>query len=106
MVIPGQALREGEEDFAVAFAVPNGAEGISYICQYTPHTAERDVVEDIHELGNPIYGQRETSLMVFDDVFVPWERVFMCGEVKYTRQLVARFAKLRQNPSDELRWGV
>ncbi len=96
MVIPGQALREGEEDFAVAFAVPNGAEGITYISQYTPYTAERDMVEDIHELGNPVYGQRETSLMVFDDVFVPWERVFMCGEVKYTRQLVARFAKIHR----------
>ena len=95
-VIPGQALREGEEDFAVAFAVPNGAEGITYICQYTPYTVERNMAEDIHELGNPVYGQRETSLMVFDDVFVPWERVFMCGEVKYTRQLVARFAKIHR----------
>ena len=31
--------------------------------------------------------------MVFDNVFIPWERVFMCGETKYAGRLVTRFAK-------------
>jgi len=96
IVIPGQGLKRGEEAFAVAFAVPNGAEGITYICQYTPFTAERLLASDEFELGNPIYGARETSLMVFDNVFVPWERVFMCWEVDYTRNLVSRFAKIHR----------
>ncbi len=96
VVIPGQALRKGEESFAVAFAVPNGAEGITYVSQYTPFTAERLLTSDEGELGNPIYGARETALMVFDNVFVPWERVFMCGEVEYTRNLVSRFAKIHR----------
>ena len=30
--------------------------------------------------------------MVFDDVFVPWERVFMCGEIEFSGALVERFA--------------
>lgn len=92
MVIPTMGMKPGEEDFAVAFAVPNGAPGITYICQYTPFTAEREL-NDPQYLGNPQYGQRETCIMVFDDVFVPWENVFMCGETKYCGKLIARFAK-------------
>lgn len=92
IVIPTMGMKEGEEKFAVAFAVPNGAPGLTYICQYTPFTAERELVDPKY-LGNPIYGQRETSIMVFDNVFIPWERVFLCGETKYCGRLIARFAK-------------
>ena len=92
LVIPTMGMKPGEEDFAVAFAVPNGAPGITYICQYTPFTAEREL-NDSRYLGNPQYGQRETCIMVFDDVFVPWENVFLCGETKYCGKLIARFAK-------------
>ena len=93
LVLPGGALREGEQDFALAFAVPNGAPGITYICQYNAYSAERELLCDETQLGNPIYGQRETSTMVFDNVFVPWDRVFLCGETKYCGRLVSRFAK-------------
>ncbi|MHC1727490.1 MAG: 4-hydroxyphenylacetate 3-hydroxylase N-terminal domain-containing protein [Syntrophobacteraceae bacterium] len=93
LVLPGGALKEGEEDFALAFAVPNGSPGLTYICQYNPYSAERELVEDESELGNPLYGQRETATMVFDNVFIPWDRVFLCGETKYCGKLVSRFAK-------------
>ncbi|KKM09912.1 aromatic ring hydroxylase [Clostridiales bacterium PH28_bin88] len=93
IVVPTSSFRPGEEEFAVAFAVPNGAPGLTYICQYTPFTAERESAQDIMELGNPLYGVRETAIMVFDNVFIPWERVFMCGETKYAGRLVSRFAK-------------
>ena len=93
VVIPGGALRKGEEDYAVAFAVPNSAPGITYILQYNPLSAEREQAEDIFQLGNPQFGQRETCLMVFDDVFIPAEKVFMCGEVDFAGQLIQRFAK-------------
>lgn len=93
IVIPGGTLRPGEGDFAVAFAFPNGAPGVTYICQYTPFTAERELMPDIDLLGNPDYGVRETSMIIFDNVFIPWERVFLCGETKYTGRLISRFAK-------------
>ncbi|MCL6612111.1 MAG: aromatic ring hydroxylase [Peptococcaceae bacterium] len=92
IVIPTMGMKEGEEAFAVAFAVPNGAPGLTYICQYTPFTAERELVDSKY-LGNPLYGQRETCIMVFDNVFIPWDRVFLCGETKYCGRLIARFAK-------------
>lgn len=96
LVVPGLACREGEEDYAVAFAVPNGTEGITYISQYNAFSAEREHAENIWHIGNPIYGQRETCLIVFDNVFVPWERVFMCSETEYTRRCIYRFAKIHR----------
>ncbi len=93
VVLPQAAHFEGEEDYALAFATPVDAEGITFVCQYTPFSAERDMAEDLEELGNPTFGQRETSMVVFDDVFVPWDRVFHCGETPYSVKLVTRFAR-------------
>ena len=93
MVLPQAAHFEGEEDYAVAFATPVDAKGITFVCQYTPYSAERELADDLEELGNPVYGQRETSMVVFDNVFVPWERVFHCGEYPYSTKLVTRYAK-------------
>ena len=93
VVLPQAAHFEGEEDYAVAFATPTDAEGITYVCQYGPYSAERDLAEDLEELGNPIFGQRETSMVIFDNVFVPWERIFHCGEYPYSVKLVTRFGK-------------
>ena len=93
LVLPGGALREGEEAFALAFAVQNSVPGLTYICQYNAYSAEREFCEDEAEIGNPVFGQRETSTMVFDNVFIPWERVFLCGETKFCGKMVTRFAK-------------
>jgi 4-hydroxybutyryl-CoA dehydratase/vinylacetyl-CoA-Delta-isomerase len=94
IVLPGGGLKDDETDFALAFAVQNSSPGLSYICQYNAYSAEREMCgNDIDELGNPVYGQRETSTMVFDNVFIPWERVFLCGETKYAGRMVTRFAK-------------
>ncbi|MDQ5987521.1 MAG: 4-hydroxybutyryl-CoA dehydratase/vinylacetyl-CoA-Delta-isomerase [Syntrophus sp. SKADARSKE-3] len=93
LVLPGGALKEGEEQFALSFAVQNSAPGITYVCQYNAYSAEREACDSEEELGNPLYGQRETSTMIFDNVFIPWERVFLCGETKFCGKLVSRFAK-------------
>jgi 4-hydroxybutyryl-CoA dehydratase / vinylacetyl-CoA-Delta-isomerase len=96
MVMPSGARRPGEEDYAVAFAVPNSAAGLTYVCQYTPFSAERELADDPMELGNPRFGQRETSMMVFENVFIPWEHVFLCGETKYAGNVVTRFAQMHR----------
>jgi 4-hydroxybutyryl-CoA dehydratase/vinylacetyl-CoA-Delta-isomerase len=93
VVLPQSAKKKGEEDYALSFAVPADADGLTYICQYSPYSAEREMADDIYELGNPVFGQRETSMVVFDNVFVPWERVFHCGETDYSTKFVERFAK-------------
>jgi len=93
VVLPQAAHYEGEEDYAIAFATPTDAKGITYVCQYSPYSAERDQIDELDELGNPVFGQRETAMVIFEDVFVPWERVFHCGEYPYSVKLVTRYAR-------------
>ncbi len=96
IVLPGRAMSEKDGDYAVAFAVPNGAPGMTYIMQSTPFTAERLLAGDVRELGNPRFGVRETALVVFEDVFVPWDQVFLCGETAYAGRAVGRFARMHR----------
>lgn len=94
IILPGGIYKQGEEEYAIAFTVPNGEKGITYICQYNPYTAERETEPDTAVLGNPRYGQRETAMVIFDDVFVPWERVFLCGELQFVSKLREASARL------------
>lgn len=78
MVIPTKAMREGEEDYAIACAVPVNAPGVKIVnTSYAPrHADTRDF---------PISGQYHIpeGFVIFDDVFVPNERIFLDGETKY-----------------------
>lgn len=93
IVLPQKAHSKSEKDYSVAFATPIDTDGITFVCEYGPRAAERDMAENNEELGNPRYGQRMTSLIVFDEVFVPWERVFLFKEHEYSGKLVTRFSR-------------
>ena len=93
--VPTSGLEKGEEDYALVFALPGGTDGITYIAQHTPFTSER-MMEKREHLGNPRYGVRETCMLVLDDVFVPWDRVFLYGEVEYTYKLLDRFIRMHR----------
>lgn len=92
IVLPCDVMRdETERNYAIAFAIPANTKGITYIYQH--NLADAFVVaSDRMDLGNAKYGCQfgTTALMVFDDVFVPRERIFMQGEWEFTRQLVSR----------------
>jgi len=94
IVLPSRPLRKGEEDYAVAFVVPAGAEGMTYICQDSAMEAERRDAEDIQTLGNPLYGSSVSSMTIFDNVFVPWENVFMCGEIEFIGESLDRASRV------------
>ncbi|MCX5809147.1 MAG: 4-hydroxyphenylacetate 3-hydroxylase family protein [Proteobacteria bacterium] len=90
LVMPTQTMREQDKDYAVSFAVPADAQGILYI--YGRQSCDtRRLEEGDVDVGNAMFGGQE-ALIVFSDVFVPRERVFMCGEYKYSGALVERFA--------------
>jgi len=97
LVMPTQALREGDEAYAITCAVPLNAQGVVLI--FGRQTNEERKFESRMDAGNPEYGMvGGEALVVFDHVFVPWDRVFMCGEIEHTGVLVERFATLhRQN---------
>ena len=91
---PIRTLRKGEEDYAISFAIPAGTEGMTYVCQDSAVEAERREAKDIQTLGNPTYGSSVSSMTIFDNVFVPWENVFMCGEVEFTAEYLIRVDRL------------
>jgi aromatic ring hydroxylase len=86
LVIPTRSLRKEEGDWAVSFAIPADAEGVKIISRIvTP----RPRIKLAAPYNN--YGVSD-SVLVFDDVFVPWERVFMCGEWEFAGRLALTFA--------------
>jgi 4-hydroxybutyryl-CoA dehydratase/vinylacetyl-CoA-Delta-isomerase len=97
LCMPGTGMTPEEKDYALSFAVPADAEGLIYIFGRQVNDSRK--WEGTIDQGNPKYGVvGGEALIVFDDVFVPWERVFMCGETEFAGLLVDRFASYhRQN---------
>lgn len=90
IVMPTMSMREEDRDYAVSFAVPSDTRGITYIMGRQASDT-RKLEEGKMDQGNISFGGHE-ALMVFDDVFVPWERVFMYREHDFSGQLVEQFA--------------
>lgn len=97
LVLPGTGMKPEDKDYAVSFAVPADAEGLIYVFGRQVNDSRK--WEGKIDQGNPKYGVvGGECLLIFEDVFVPWERVFMCGETEFTAALVDRFASYhRQN---------
>ncbi len=92
LVMPTMAMEEDSRDYAVACAVPVDAPGITMVFGRQANDSRRDNRETV-DCGNPAFGVvGGEALIVFDDVFVPWERVFMDGETEFAGDLVYRFA--------------
>jgi 4-hydroxybutyryl-CoA dehydratase/vinylacetyl-CoA-Delta-isomerase len=97
IVMPTIAMGPEDADYALAFAIPMDTAGI--ICIFGRQSNDSRKEEGVLDQGNACFGAvGGESLIVFDDVFVPWERVFMCGEYEFAGLLVERFASYhRQN---------
>jgi len=90
LVMPTIAMSEADKDYAVCFAVPADTEGIIYIYGRQSCDTRKLEAGEI-DMGNSRFGGHE-ALVVFENVFVPWERVFMCREYDFSGTLIERFA--------------
>jgi 4-hydroxybutyryl-CoA dehydratase / vinylacetyl-CoA-Delta-isomerase len=90
IVMPTASMREEDKDYAVSFAVPSDTDGIIYIMGRQSCDTRKLEGETI-DRGNLLFGGHE-ALVVFDNVFVPWDRVFMYKEYDFTGELVENFA--------------
>jgi 4-hydroxybutyryl-CoA dehydratase/vinylacetyl-CoA-Delta-isomerase len=90
LVMPTLRLREGEESYAICCAIPTDAPGVHLIYGRQPCDTRKLEQGEI-DVGNFGFGGQET-LTVFDEVFVPRERIFMDGEIEFSSMLVERFA--------------
>ena len=86
LVLPTRAMKDSDADWAVAFAVPADAEGVTLISR--PVSPNPRI-----ELKAPYntYGICDT-MTVLDHVFIPNERIFMCGEADFGGRLALSFA--------------
>jgi 4-hydroxybutyryl-CoA dehydratase/vinylacetyl-CoA-Delta-isomerase len=90
-VIPSRAMGEADAEYALAFAIPVNTKGLKMIgrpfhSRITPLEFPNSRAVRVHT----------DALIIFDDVFVPWERVFLCGEWKYSATLVYNFALMHR----------
>jgi 4-hydroxybutyryl-CoA dehydratase/vinylacetyl-CoA-Delta-isomerase len=91
IVLPTRALGENDRDYAVSFAVPANAKGLTLIA--APYGAAR-----MDRFDHPISGQHRMmeTLTVFEDVLVPWDRVFLKGEWRYAGLLALTFVEFHR----------
>ena len=91
LIMPTAAMKEDDKAYAVSFAVPSDAPGISMI--YGRQSCDTRKLEGTGcmDCGNCTFGGQE-ALVVFDHVFIPWNRVFLCEEYEFAGILVERFA--------------
>jgi len=98
IVLPTLAMRDDEKDYAIAFSTPSDSPGVTHIIGRQPNDTRRLEGGDV-DVGNAKYSVAgHEAMVVFDDVFVPWNRVYLCGESEFSGLLVERFASYhRQN---------
>ena len=91
IVMPTISMGPDDKDYAVSFACPSDAEGMFMV--YGRQSCDTRKLEENadFDLGNAKFGGQE-ALVVFDDVFIPNEYIFMCGEYDFAGMLVERFA--------------
>jgi 4-hydroxybutyryl-CoA dehydratase/vinylacetyl-CoA-Delta-isomerase len=104
IAMPTRTLREGENDYAVSFAIPSDTQGLIYI--YGRQSCDLRKLEGTEiDLGNARYSGQE-AMIIFDNVFVPWERVFMSGEYKFAWPLVNAFSAYHRQSYGGCKAGV
>jgi 4-hydroxybutyryl-CoA dehydratase/vinylacetyl-CoA-Delta-isomerase len=89
IVMPTARLGSDDGEYAIVGAIPVDAAGITYI--YGRQSCDtRSMEGGSIDIGNVRYGGQE-ALVIFDDVFIPNELIFMNGETEFAAMLVERF---------------
>lgn len=76
-VYPGHPLPEGADDYALAFSIPMDTPGLKTLCRDS-FTVTGD--PETHPLSSRF--DEQDAFMIFDDVEVPWARVFINGSLE------------------------
>lgn len=97
LILPTTNLGPDDKAYAVAAAIPVDAPGVVHI--FGRQTNDQRRLQGDIDTGNSEYAiVGGETLTVLNDVFVPWDRVFMCGEYQYAQEYVETFAAYhRQN---------
>ena len=89
VVMPTLRLTEKDKDYAIVGAIPVDAEGITYI--YGRQSCDtRSMEPGEYDVGNKYFAGQE-AMVIFNNVFIPNELIFMNGEFDFASMLVERF---------------
>ena len=102
LVVPTREMRAADKDYASCFAVPIDAEGVIHV--YGRGTLEARALQNC-DLGNVRYS-KFAPMVIFKDVFVPWERVFLDGEFEYAGDMVRNFGNYHRHSHGGCKCGV
>ena len=87
-VMPGTGYKEEDKDYAISFVIPRDTENLTIVETRRPS----DTREQETGFDAPVdIGGITQSYLLFEDVFIPNERVFMCGEYQYALKAVMNF---------------
>jgi 4-hydroxybutyryl-CoA dehydratase/vinylacetyl-CoA-Delta-isomerase len=75
MTIPTKAMKPGEEEYAIACAVPVNAPGVKII-----NVTSEPRAEDLLDAPISADAHAPMGFVIYEDVFVPSERIFLNGE--------------------------
>lgn len=92
LIAPCHAMKEDDKAYAVAFGIPLNSKGITMI------STEPEVSEDYTLFDHPISGSVyiNDALIVFDNVFVPNDRIFLKGEWEFAGETAVMFANFHR----------
>ncbi|MBW2672552.1 MAG: hypothetical protein JRD89_03935 [Deltaproteobacteria bacterium] len=85
LVIPTTAMTERDEAYAIFFALPIDAEGVTFVIDPASHSATR-AGNSIVNMAAAAFRDHE-ALCVFDNVVVPWERIFMYRAFRFSEEM-------------------
>jgi 4-hydroxybutyryl-CoA dehydratase/vinylacetyl-CoA-Delta-isomerase len=87
-VMPGTGYKEADNDYVVSFVIPRDIENLTIVEARRP-SDNRELEEGF---DNPVeIGGITQAYLLFEDVFVPKNRVFMCGEYEFSLKAVMNF---------------
>jgi len=96
IVLPCRSMNEEDKDYAVAFAVPVDSKGITIV------TSKERPADECNYFDYPISASTFSSsgLVIFDDVFIPTDRVFLKREWRFSTHFTQMFANFHRLSSD------
>jgi 4-hydroxybutyryl-CoA dehydratase/vinylacetyl-CoA-Delta-isomerase len=92
LITPCRAMREDDKDYAVSFGIPVNAEGLIMISSQHEVSAPDNFFD--HPISSSIYLNDAT--VIFEDVFVPNERIFLKGEWEFAGDIAHMFANFHR----------
>ena len=91
IVVPTRAMTKNDGAYAVSFAIPADTEGVKLVTVAHNQRQRAHIRAPFEDCGTA------HSMVLFDNVFVPWERVFLCGETDQAGKLAALFATFHRH---------